>query len=164
MKTWIDFDDAPVFAIPLTDGPGLCEGMLIEGPQGWGEFSPPADLDAVAAARWLTAAIEVGTVGWPDPVRGRVPVAVTVPAVTPERARDIVLRDDRQDGADDKVPVLVELDRDHRLDIDIILVAVIRPDAVVPVALEGHADQVGNRVGELLGEVLRVVGQCEARK
>ena len=91
MKTWIDFDDAPVFAIPLTDGPGLCEGMLIEGPQGWGEFSPPADLDAVAAARWLTAAIEVGTVGWPDPVRGRVPVAVTVPAVTPERARDIVL-------------------------------------------------------------------------
>lgn len=91
MKTWIDFDDAPVFAIPLLDGPGLCEGMLIEGPQGWGEFSPPADLDAVAAARWLTAAIEVGTVGWPDPVRGRVPVAVTVPAVTPERARDIVL-------------------------------------------------------------------------
>ena len=91
MKNWIDFDDAPVFLIPLTDGPGLCEGMLIEGPQGWGEFSPPTDLDAVAAARWLTAAIEVGTVGWPDPVRGRVPVAVTVPAVTPERARDIVL-------------------------------------------------------------------------
>lgn len=91
MKTWIDFDDAPVFAIPLLDEPGSCEGMLIEGPQGWGEFSPPVDLDAVAAARWLTAAIEVGTVGWPDPVRGRVPIAVTVPAVTPRRARDIVL-------------------------------------------------------------------------
>ena len=114
MKTWIDFDDAPVFAIPLTDGPGLCEGMLIEGPQGWGEFSPPADLDAVAAARWLTAAIEVGTVGWPDPVRGRVPVAVTVPAVTPERARDIVLASGCRTAS---VTVGTSLDRDiARLD------------------------------------------------
>lgn len=90
MKTWIDFDEAPVFAIPLADGPGVCEGMLIEGPQGWGEFSPPRDLDERRAARWLTAAIEVGTVGWPDPVRGRVPIAVTVPAVSAERAHEIV--------------------------------------------------------------------------
>ena len=94
MKTWIDFDRAPVFAIPLTDavdGRRVCEGMLIEGPQGWGEFSPPPDCDDERAARWLTAAIEVGTVGWPDPVRGRVPIAVTVPAVDPERARRLVL-------------------------------------------------------------------------
>lgn len=93
MKTWIDFAGAPVFAIPLTDAFGVrtvCEGMLIEGPQGWGEFSPPRDVDDRQAARWLTAAIEVGTVGWPDPVRGWVPVAVTVPAVTPDRARLIV--------------------------------------------------------------------------
>ncbi len=89
MKTWIDFDAAPVFAIPLTDAIGgvdVCEGMLIEGPQGWGEFSPPAGCDDRQAARRLTAAIEVGTVGWPDPVRGRVPVAVTVPPVDPARA------------------------------------------------------------------------------
>ncbi len=93
MKTWIDFDAAPVFAIPLTDAVGevtVCEGMLIEGPQGWGEFSPPAGCDGRQAGRWLTAAIEVGTVGWPDPLRGRVPVAVTVPAVSPERARQMV--------------------------------------------------------------------------
>lgn len=93
MKTWIDFDGAPVFAIPLTDAVGgvtVCEGMLIEGPQGWGEFSPPAGCDERQDGRWLTAAIEVGTVGWPDPVRGRVPVAVTVPSVGPERARQIV--------------------------------------------------------------------------
>lgn len=91
MKTWIDFATAAVFAIPFADRPGFCEGMLIEGPQGWGEFSPPADCDDRRAARWLTAAIEVGTVGWPDPVRGRVPVAITVPAVGPERARQLVL-------------------------------------------------------------------------
>ena len=89
MKTWIDFDAAPVFAIPLTDAVGavtVCEGMLIEGPQGWGEFSPPASCDNRQAGRWLTAAIEVGTVGWPDPVRGRVPVAVTIPAASRRRA------------------------------------------------------------------------------
>ena len=65
--------------------------MLIEGPQGWGEFSPPHDVDDHRAVRWLTAAIEVGTVGWPDPVRGRVPIAVLVPAVDPESARRLVI-------------------------------------------------------------------------
>lgn len=90
MKTWIDFDAAPVFAIPLIDGAEVCEGMLVEGPQGWGEFSAPRYLDERRAARWLTAAIEVGTVGWPDPLRGRVPVAVTVPAVGADRAHEIV--------------------------------------------------------------------------
>lgn len=90
MKTWIDFDGALVYAIPAADGSAVYEGMLIEGPQGWGEFSPPPDCDEHRAARWLTAAIEVGTVGWPDPARGRVPIAVTVPAVDPERARVLV--------------------------------------------------------------------------
>jgi len=93
MKTWIDFDEATVFAVPLTDeldGLRVYQGMLIEGPQGWGEFAAPRDCDDEVAGRWLTASIEAGTVGWPDPVRGRVPVAVTVPAVDPDRARRIV--------------------------------------------------------------------------
>ena len=93
MQTLIDFDDAPVFALPVRDplgGPTTVEGMLIEGPQGWGEFSPAPDADAPALARWLTAATEPGTIGWPDPVRGRVPVAVSVPAVDAARAREIV--------------------------------------------------------------------------
>jgi o-succinylbenzoate synthase len=93
VKTWVDFDQAPVFALPLTDevgGRDRVEGILVEGPQGWGEFSAPPDLDDRRAARWLTAAVEAGTVGWPDPVRGRVPVAVIVPAVAPERAGAIV--------------------------------------------------------------------------
>ena len=90
MQTMINFDDAPIFAIPVLDGPAPREGMLLEGPQGWGEFSPPGDVDGANLVRWLTAAIEVGTVGWPDPVRGRVPIAVTVPAVDPVRAHAIV--------------------------------------------------------------------------
>lgn len=93
MKTLIDFDAAPIFGIPLIDGFGgltLREGMLLEGPQGWGEFSPSAECDDREAARWLTSATEGGTVGWPDPVRGRVPIAVTVPAVDATRAHQIV--------------------------------------------------------------------------
>jgi O-succinylbenzoate synthase len=93
VQTMIDFDQAPVFAIPVVGGVGdvdVREGMLIEGPQGWGEFSPNDECDDRAAARWLTAAIEAGTVGWPDPVRGRVPIAVTVLAVDPLRAYEIV--------------------------------------------------------------------------
>lgn len=93
MKALIDFDGAPVFAIPARDGyRGFrgCEGMLIEGPQGWGEFCPPRTSSDLVAARWLTAAIEGGTVGWPDPVRGRVPVSVAVPAVSAQDAAAIV--------------------------------------------------------------------------
>jgi O-succinylbenzoate synthase len=92
VNTLIDFDDAPVFVITMVGDAGTREGMLLEGPQGWGEFSPFAECDDRAAARWLTAAIEPGTVGWPDPVRGRVPVAVTVPAGDPTRAHDTVTR------------------------------------------------------------------------
>lgn len=90
VQTLIDFDRAPVFAIPTTEqigGLSVREGMLLEGPQGWGEFSPlPGDRSLV---RWLTAATEPGTVGWPDPVRGRVPIAVTIPAVDAARAREL---------------------------------------------------------------------------
>ena len=81
MKTLIDFDAAPVFAIPMLDAAEqvtLREGMLIDGPQGWGEFSPLDADDNRTAERWLTAAIEPGTVGWPDAVRGRIAVSVSV--------------------------------------------------------------------------------------
>lgn len=91
MQTLIDFDSSPVFAIPLRDGSAIHEGVLVEGPQGWGEFSPPSAADPRTLVRWLTAATEPGTVGWPDPVRGRIPIAATVPAVDPARAHEIAL-------------------------------------------------------------------------
>ncbi len=128
MKTWIDFAEASVFAIPLIDAVGgvrVYEGMLIEGPQGWGEFSAPPDCDDERAGRWLTASIEAGTVGWPDPVRGRVPVAVTVPAVDPDRARRIVT-----DGACRTAAVRVG-DPDGTLATDIARLEVVR-DALGP--------------------------------
>lgn len=66
------------------------EGMLVHGDAGWGEFSPFADYDTAGSVPWLHAALEAATLGWPDPVRDRVPVNCTVPAVGPDRAAEIV--------------------------------------------------------------------------
>src|SRR5215471_8032483 len=81
------------FAIPMRTkfrGITVREGALFRGPAGWGEFSPFADYGPRESARWLASAIESATAGWPEPARERVPVNVTVPAVGPERAAQIV--------------------------------------------------------------------------
>jgi O-succinylbenzoate synthase len=66
--------------------------MLIRGPAGWGEFCPFADYDDQVATSWLATAIEAATVGWPEPVRERIPINAIVPVVGPERAHEIVSR------------------------------------------------------------------------
>ncbi|KAJ1684550.1 hypothetical protein LUZ63_020305 [Rhynchospora breviuscula] len=66
------------------------EGLLLEGPAGWGEFSPFLDYDAPVAAPWLLAAREAAYEPWPEAVRDTVPVNVTVPATGPGRAHRIV--------------------------------------------------------------------------
>jgi O-succinylbenzoate synthase len=66
------------------------EAVLIEGPAGWGEFSPFPEYPAPVAARWLAAALEAACVGLPEPRRDRIPVNVTVPAVDPDTARRLV--------------------------------------------------------------------------
>jgi O-succinylbenzoate synthase len=84
---------ARAFAIPMPvrfRGITVREGVLLEGPAGWGEFSPFAEYGPRECARWLRCALEAALDGWPAPVRDRVPVNVTVPAVGPEQARAIV--------------------------------------------------------------------------
>ena len=81
------------FAIPMRTkfrGITVREGALIQGPAGWGEFSPFAEYGPAESARWLASAIESATAPWPAQVRDSVPVNVTVPAVGPERAYEIV--------------------------------------------------------------------------
>jgi len=68
------------------------EGVLVRGAAGWGEFSPFLEYDARVAAPWWQAALEAAESGWPVPRRDRVPVNVTVPAVDPGAAHDLVLR------------------------------------------------------------------------
>ncbi|MEX2653954.1 MAG: o-succinylbenzoate synthase [Acidimicrobiia bacterium] len=67
------------------------EAVLIEGAAGWGEFSPFPEYPAAVAARWLAAGLEAAVRVWPDPVRDRIPVNVTIPAVEPEVAYHTVL-------------------------------------------------------------------------
>jgi O-succinylbenzoate synthase len=82
-----------VFAIPMRTrfrGVTLREGALVRGPAGWGEFSPFPEYGPAECARWLAAAYEAAEEGWPAPLRTRIPVNVTVPAVGPEAAHAIV--------------------------------------------------------------------------
>ena len=66
------------------------EGALLRGPAGWAEFSPFAEYGPAESSRWLASAIEAACTGWPAPLRDTVAVNVTVPAVGPQKAADIV--------------------------------------------------------------------------
>jgi O-succinylbenzoate synthase len=82
-----------VYRIPMRTrfrGIDVREGVLLRGDAGWGEFSPFWDYDDAECVPWLRAMREAIDVGWPPAVRDRVPVNVTVPAVGPERAAEIV--------------------------------------------------------------------------
>jgi o-succinylbenzoate synthase len=68
------------------------EGVLLQGAAGWGEFSPFPDYGPEIAATWLAAAREAAEEPFPDPVRDRVPVNTTVPAVDAATAFDLVAR------------------------------------------------------------------------
>lgn len=82
-----------VFSIPLHirfRGITVREGVLLRGDAGWGEWSPFLEYDDATARPWLACAREAADLGWPEPVRDRIPVNVTVPATDPQRAHDIV--------------------------------------------------------------------------
>ncbi len=66
------------------------EGLLVRGPAGWAEWSPFAEYTRPEIDAWWAATVEAATIGFPEPVRDRVPVNVTVPAVDAERAHAIV--------------------------------------------------------------------------
>ncbi|MDQ6934674.1 MAG: o-succinylbenzoate synthase [Actinomycetota bacterium] len=81
------------WSIPLRTrfrGISVREGLLLQGDAGWGEFSPFLEYDDPTAAPWLQCALESADLGWPDPVRDQIPVNVTVPAVGPKQAAQIV--------------------------------------------------------------------------
>jgi O-succinylbenzoate synthase len=57
------------------------EGMVIQGPRGWGEFAPFDEYSDVRAARWLVSAVEAAYAPWPDVVRSAVSVNAIIPGV-----------------------------------------------------------------------------------
>ena len=86
---------ARVVSLPLVTrfrGIDAREALLLEGPQGWTEFSPFVEYDDAEAAAWLTAAVDFG---WhPQPAPVRVAVNATVPAVAPASVPAVLARFD----------------------------------------------------------------------
>ena len=83
-----------VWSIPMRTrfrGITVREGVLLEGPAGWGEWSPFLEYPPDVAEPWLRCAEEYAAGDWPEPLRDRVPVNVTVPAVGPGDAHRITL-------------------------------------------------------------------------
>ena len=78
-----------VYAIKLRTrfrGIDTREGLIWRGSVGWAEWSPFLDYSAAEGVPWLRAAMEAAEEGWPAPVRERVAVNSTIPAVAPEIA------------------------------------------------------------------------------
>ena len=93
---------------------------------GWGEFSPFLEYAPAEASRWLASAVESGWAGWPAPLRYRVPVNATVPAVPPSEVAGVLARFDGCTTAKVKVA-----ERGQSLDDDVARVAAVR-DAMGP--------------------------------
>jgi len=90
---------ARVVALPMTSkfrGITVREAVLFEGQEGWTEFSPFVEYDDAESAHWLHAAIDFGWRAVPTPLRDRIPVNATVPAVAADAVAAIL---DRYPGA-----------------------------------------------------------------
>ena len=80
------------FRVPLRTrfrGVTYREGILFRGPRGAGEFAPFDDYDAVAAARWLAAAVDAAWAQPPLAVRDCVAVNAIIPDVDLDTTREL---------------------------------------------------------------------------
>jgi len=77
------------FALPVTRtfrGLDVREGVLVQGPCGWGEFAPFDDYSDAAAARWLDAAVEAAFLDRPAALRESIVVNAIIPMCDPDDA------------------------------------------------------------------------------
>ena len=88
-------DTAQVVSLPLVTrfrGIDTREALVFQGPYGWTEFSPFVEYDDAEAAAWLAAAIDFGWNAPPQPLRKRIAVNATVPAVAPAQVAEVLAR------------------------------------------------------------------------
>lgn len=88
-------DSARVVALPMHSrfrGVDVREALLFEGPEGWAEFSPFVEYDDAEASTWLSAAIDFAWRPQPEPLRTRIGVNATVPAIEAARVPDLLAR------------------------------------------------------------------------
>ncbi|WP_032380428.1 o-succinylbenzoate synthase [Rhodococcoides fascians] len=99
-------DGAHVLSMPMrTKFRGITtrEVLLIQGPAGWGEFSPFTEYDDGESAPWLASAIEAAWEGPPSRLRRRIPVNATVPAVPASEVASVLSRSPGAETAKVKV-------------------------------------------------------------
>ncbi len=85
--------EAYVYEIPLKirfRDIEMRSGVLLRGEAGWSEGSPFLNYDIPYSARWLFGAIEQALLPFPEPLRTRIPVNVTIPAVDGQTAFELV--------------------------------------------------------------------------
>jgi len=88
-------DSAHVVSLKLFDrfrGLDSREALIIEGPEGWSEFSPFIEYNDAEAASWLRAGIDFGWQGTPHALRTSIPVNATIPAVSAEKVAEVLAR------------------------------------------------------------------------
>ncbi|WP_188587378.1 o-succinylbenzoate synthase [Gordonia jinhuaensis] len=87
-------ESAMVVALPMRRrfrGITVREAMIFRGPAGWGEFAPFVEYDDSESAWWLAAGIEAAYLGPPPPpLRDRVAINATVPAVPAVDVPDVL--------------------------------------------------------------------------
>jgi len=84
-----------VVALPMRvrfRGIDVREVALFEGPVGWGEFGAFLEYGPAEAAHWLASAVEAAYTEPPKPLRTRIPINATVPAVDAARVPDVLAR------------------------------------------------------------------------
>lgn len=124
------------------------QGVLLQGPAGWAEWSPFPEYGDAEAASWLSAALEAATLGFPTPVRYQVPVNAIVPALSPDAAAARV----RAAGCTTAKVKVAEVG--ESLDHDVARVAAVR-EALGP---DGHI-RVDANGGWGVGEAVTALGE-----
>lgn len=152
---------AHVVALPMAvtfRGVTTREALLVEGPVGWGEFSPFVEYGPEESASWLAAGLEAAFTGLPE-THGWVEVNGTVPAVPAARVPEVL---DRYPGVGTfKIKVA---EKGQSLDDDIARVTAVRrarPDATLRVdANRGWSVEEAVVAARALGELEYIEQPC----
>jgi O-succinylbenzoate synthase len=146
-------DTLRVVALPTTTnfrGVTVREVALIQGSQGWAEFSPFVEYDDQECAPWLACAIEAATVPKPKLFRSSVAVNGTIPALNDHADLERIVNSFPGVNCF-KVKVGNDVSDDlHRLEI----IRALRPNATIRIDVNGlwsvdEAEMFLNSVGEI---------------
>lgn len=72
-------------------GETLRTGEFLQGPAGWGEYSPLPSWDTAQRVLAMRAAVEAATMPFPDPLRARVETNAMIPRIRPAEAAALAL-------------------------------------------------------------------------